>query len=122
MAQLLSDRPRWWPRPLCLFWRTLSFRVVGSHSSSDRPGGIAEILVVAWDGFCFDLLSCDDGTVVVCRGAADDYIGFSRRDGRAGHGHDGVVGYYLGDRRHVEDEQAPQLSSGRYVAHLRWGF
>ena len=24
----------------------------------------------------------------------------------------GVYGYYLGDRRHVEDEQAPQLSSG----------
>jgi len=23
-----------------------------------------------------------------------------------------VYGYYLGDRRHVEDEQAPQLSSG----------
>jgi hypothetical protein len=23
-----------------------------------------------------------------------------------------LYGYYLGDRRHVEDEQAPQLSSG----------
>jgi hypothetical protein len=23
-----------------------------------------------------------------------------------------VYGYYLGDRRHVEDEQAPQLSPG----------
>src|SRR6478736_3213900 len=64
---------------------------MGPYAPADRAERTVEILVVAWDGFCLNLLSRDDGTDAVCREATDDDAGLGSHDGRAGYGDDGLV-------------------------------
>ena len=91
MAQLLSVTVLGGGLALCAYFGGLYPSMPWAQTSADFAERAAEVLVVAWDGLCLDLLSCDDGTATVCREAADDYAGFSRSDGRAGDGDDGFV-------------------------------